>query len=509
MSLSGQMVLTSATENTASQTAIPIATFSDTNLSDLSKDFTATINWGDGRTESGIVLANAGSVTVEGNPGYTDEGNFTATVTLTRTADQLQSTVSGNVAVAEGDVLTVFGHFSFTIAANQPFRSNGPVGEFGNSTFNPPEDFTASIDWGDGQTTAGTVGLLRGFEAYTVTGLHTYAAPGQYTMEVTFADDAPGTASATETNSVTVLSPNPFDFNGDGISDLVFQNEGAGATGTPQIWLWNGTAVTSQMTYGNPGAGWHIVTSRDVNGDGNADLIWQNSDGTPGIWLMNGTTPVAEAGLANPGPTWHIVASGDTNADGKSDLIWQNSDGTLGVWLMNGTTPIAEAGIGNPGANWKVVGAADYDGDGRDDILLQDRNTGNLMIDLMNGTTISSTTTFTVGDPSWHAVSTGDFGLFTRQAEIAWQNNDGTVGIWLMNGTTPASEAALANPGAAWQLISIDHFTPGAADLLFQNTSGAMGLWVTTGVTVAATLNLPNPGAGWQSENGHPATLAG
>ena len=104
----------------------------------------------------------------------------------------------------------------------------------------------------------------------------------------------------------------------------------------------------------------------------------------------------------------------------------------------------------------------------------------------------------------WHAVSTANFTLFNDQPEIAWQNNDGTVGVWLMNGTTPTTEAALANPGAGWQLISLDHFSPGAADLLFQNTSGGMGLWVTTGTLVAAALNLPNPGAGWQSENGHP-----
>jgi hypothetical protein len=33
-----------------------------------------------------------------------------------------------------------------------------------------------------------------------------------------------------------------------------------------------------------------------------------------------------------------------------------------------------------------LIGAADFNGDGHDDILLQDKNTGNLMIDLMNGT---------------------------------------------------------------------------------------------------------------------------
>src|SRR5262249_15180439 len=158
-----------------------------------------------------------------------------------------------------------------------------------------------------------------------------------------------------------------------------------------------------QATLANPGASWHVITSRDVDGDGKADLIWQNSDGTPGIWLMNGTTPIAETGLANPGTSWKLVGSGDFNDDGRADLLWQDSSGILGVWEMNGTTPIAEAGIGNPGPNWKVVGAADFNADGRDDILLQNTTTGNLMIDLMNGTSITSSVSITVGDPSWHA----------------------------------------------------------------------------------------------------------
>jgi Subtilase family/FG-GAP-like repeat len=311
----------------------------------------------------------------------------------------------------------------------------------------------------------------------------------------------------------------PFDVSGDTISDLVFQSEPVGSgpssgggggpgpnQGTPQIWLWNGSAVTSQATFANPGASWHIITAHDVNGDRRADLIWQNDNGTPGIWLMNGTTPIAEVGLTNPGTSWHLVSSGDTNGDGNSDLIWQNTDGTLGVWLMNGTTPVAEAGIGNPGANWKVIGAADFNADGRDDILLQNTLTGNLMIDLVNGTSIASTVSITVGDPSWHAVSTG---MFNGVTEIAWQNSSGTPGIWLMNGTTPVAEAALQNPGPGWQIISVDHFTAnGHADLLFQNSSGAMGLWELNGTNIVAETNLPNPGSSWQSVNGHPFATA-
>lgn len=285
----------------------------------------------------------------------------------------------------------------------------------------------------------------------------------------------------------------PYDLNGDRISDLIFQNNGE-----PGVWLWNGTAPTAEVGLPNPGASWHIVTTRDVNGD----LIWQNNDGTPGIWLMNGTTPVAETGFANPGVFWHLVGAGDFNRDGRADFLWQGGDGTLGVWLMNGNAPVAAAAIGNPGANWKVVGTADYNDDGNDDILLQDTTTGNLKIDLMDGTAVVSSVSITVGDPSWHAVSTG---TFNGAAEIAWQNSDGTPGIWLMSGTTIAAAVGLPNPGPTWKVVSLDHFTAdGQASLLFQNTNGQMGLWEMTGTSIAAVIGLQNPGPAWQSVNGHP-----
>jgi len=503
LNFAGQMLLTAATEGAALPNNTPIATFSDFNSGDTAASFTAMIEWGDGATSSGTVTGVSATpggstkFTVSGSHTYADEGSDTATVILTHTADQATSTVSGVVAVAEADVLVAHGT-SFTANAHQVF--SGTLATFDDTGFpgNGASDFTASINWGDGQTTTGSVSGGNG-SAFTVSGSHTYAATGQDTVKVTLTDDAPGAATATATMTATVNqgASFPFDVNGDTVSDFVFQNNGQ-----PGIWLWNGTAPTAELALTNPGVSWHIIASRDVNGDGMADLIWQNNDGTPGVWLMNGTTPIAEVPFTNPGPSWHVVVSRDMNGDGISDLIWQNKDGTLGVWLMNGTTPIAETAIGNPGSNWKVVGAADYNGDGNDDILLQDKNTGNLMIDLMNGTSISSTKTITVNDPSWHAVSTG---TFNGQAEIAWQNNNGAPGIWLMNGTTPVAETALQNPGAGWQLVSIDHFTPnGQPGLLFQNTNGAMQLWALNGTNIVAETNLLGSGTGWQSVNGHP-----
>ena len=109
----------------------------------------------------------------------------------------------------------------------------------------------------------------------------------------------------------------------------------------------------------NPGPSWHIKARGDFNGDGKSDLLWQNDDGTPAIWLMNGTNAVSVGASAhsNPGPSWQIEGSSDFNGDGKSDILWQNSDGTPSIWLMDGLNFVSGgvAGSFNPGSDWHVI----------------------------------------------------------------------------------------------------------------------------------------------------------
>ena len=94
----------------------------------------------------------------------------------------------------------------------------------------------------------------------------------------------------------------------------------------------------------------------DFNGDGNSDILFQNVDGLAAIWLMNGTTPFSEPVVGgNPGPSWHIVGTGEFNGGSQSDILWQNTNGQASIWLMNGTTPTAEVLVGsNPGPTWHI-----------------------------------------------------------------------------------------------------------------------------------------------------------
>jgi len=70
-----------------------------------------------------------------------------------------------------------------------------------------PANFTATINWGDGSTTAGTI---TGPSPFSVSGNHTYAGAGPYSVSVNISDGgSTATATATATtvvNSVPVMS---------------------------------------------------------------------------------------------------------------------------------------------------------------------------------------------------------------------------------------------------------------------------------------------------------------
>ena len=131
------------------------------------------------------------------------------------------------------------------------------------------------------------------------------------------------------------------DFNDDGQSDILWQN----TSGQVAIWEMDGTnqiAGGSQWVGANPGPDWKTVGTGDFNGDGKSDILFQNTNGQVAIWEMDGTNPIAGGSQwvgANPGPDWKVVGTGDFNGDGKSDILFQNTDGQAAIWEMERNQP--------------------------------------------------------------------------------------------------------------------------------------------------------------------------
>jgi|GEM_PF-717161 len=255
------------------------------------------------------------------------------------------------------------------------------------------------------------------------------------------------------TSTVTLPDPGPTwhtiatgTFFGGGQADILWQND----DGLPAIWQMNGTSIQSGavITIGvkqaDPGPSWHAIGAGDFNGDGKSDILWQNNDGLAAIWEMNGTSIDSFAVLPNPGPTWHAIGVGDFNGDGDADILWQNSDGAPAIWEMNGMSIIGAAVLPNPGTSWHAIGTSDFNGDLDADILWQNSD-GVPAIWEMNGTSILTAAVLPNPGSTWHPKDDGPItsGAGSPQAALHLSSPDTANAV--LNTSAPPQIAATSS----------------------------------------------------------------
>ena len=99
------------------------------------------------------------------------------------------------------------------------------------------------------------------------------------------------------------------DFSGDGKTDLLFLND---TTHGVAVWQMNGAQVTAaaQVWTINAADGWAHSGFGDFNGDGKTDLLFENATNHGvAVWEMNGAQVLAGAqiGTINAAADWHLI----------------------------------------------------------------------------------------------------------------------------------------------------------------------------------------------------------
>jgi hypothetical protein len=186
---------------------VVVATFADTNPSAAPADFTSTVDWGDGTQSQGTVqAAPGGGFQILGGHTYSRVGSFPVGVTI----HHLDKSGAPNGATATApsqahvmDAALTGAPSPITAVVGVPFT--GPVASFSDpNPFAVAGDFTATISWGDGATSAGTIAATP--SGFLITGSHTFASPGQIPVSVHVADSQ---GSTTSVQALAVLSPAP------------------------------------------------------------------------------------------------------------------------------------------------------------------------------------------------------------------------------------------------------------------------------------------------------------
>jgi len=361
----------------------PVSSFTDGDPGGTASDYSATITWGDGATSAGTIAANAsGGFDVNGTHTYTEEGNRTATVSITDVGGA-NASASASVAVADTSIVGT----ARTISSQEGTSFSGIVASFSDGDpAGATSDYSATITWGDGHTSTGTV-TIDPSGGFDVSGASTYAEEGAYAVGVAVTDAGGASVTVASTANVTdaalTASVKPISASeGTAFSGVVANITDGDPAGTAADYsgtiTWGDGATSAATIAVDPNGGFDISGSHTYAEEGNNQVSVNIADGGGASTTASGTATVNDAGLSAVGKpisategspfAWTVASFSDadpagTATDYSATISWgdgSSSAGTItanasGGFDVSGSHTFAEGG--NPAVSVNVTDA--------------------------------------------------------------------------------------------------------------------------------------------------------
>jgi hypothetical protein len=265
------------------------------------------------------------------------------------------------------------------------------------------------------------------------------------------------------------------DFDGDGVSDLLWRNDV-----TAELYDWRWADIQGWYDCALPcpvhkAPPWMPGPTGDFDGDGNTDTFWRNQEDGSNAFLAGALYNRPIDSVTNL--DWQVVATGDFDGDDRSDLFWRNrSSGANAMWEgADGARRLNLRTVGDP--NWRVAGAGDFDGDGRSDILWRHAVSGQTEIWFLSGER-DTRRVLPMVNLQWQVQGVGDFNGDGR-ADVFWRNLvSGSNVLWL-SGDSNKQRLLMDVPNLDWNVGAVgDYNGDGRSDLAWRNRrSGDNVIW--------------------------------
>lgn len=307
-------------------------------------------------------------------------------------------------------------------------------------------------------------------------------------------------------NRVATMYGPLSDIDKDGFADVLWHDP---VSGESVAWLMEGTDTLAELPLEFPGsadesAHWDLVAVREVDGDGEPDVIWRHGDSGDIIAELSGGAGAVDLELA---PAWQVIGSGEFVRDSRPGLLLRHrgSGAVAAITDLAGQPEqVSLPAMGDQA--WSVVALADFDGNGYTDILWARQSSHDLRIWLMDGPTISEEVYFSAERRrKFQLAGVGDFNG-DGAADLLWRKTrNGKLALTVGPALAKTKNVRLATSTAReWQVVAVgDLDGDGTDDLVWRHLlSGENAAWMIVDAKVAETHPLePMTGLFWEIRN--------